>query len=416
MKILHTADWHIGQLFFAYDRTYEHQQFLDWLVNTVVSEQADVLLISGDVFDVANPSAAAVKMFYRFLNKVTNASPGLQVVVTAGNHDSAARLEAPTPLLESSNIHLVGVVKRKEDGTIDYDQLIIPLYNKRNEVEILCLAVPFLRLGDYPVTADAGNSYTEGVAALYRELTNHAAQQLKPDQYMIAMGHMHVQQAETTEMDKAERPIMGGVEGVSATAFPPGLRYIALGHIHKAQAIDPAGIVRYAGSPLPMSFSETNYQHQILSIQINRGVVQSATSIPVPVTIPLQRIPQRHATLEHVLTALQQLPAATGDLCTAPYLEVRVLLNGPEPSLRYTIESILKDKQVRLAKIDTRIPAAEHSETSNAAPVPEALAALHPVELLSRLYYSRYNTAIPESLLALFHEVVTEVNAKEQQA
>ncbi|HEY2582745.1 MAG TPA: exonuclease subunit SbcD, partial [Mucilaginibacter sp.] len=108
MKILHTADWHIGQLFHEYDRTYEHQKFLEWLVQIIKDQQIDVLLISGDIFDLSNPAAGSVKMFYTFLNRSVKANPQIQIIVTAGNHDSATRLESPKPLLESSNIHIVG--------------------------------------------------------------------------------------------------------------------------------------------------------------------------------------------------------------------------------------------------------------------------------------------------------------------
>ncbi len=414
MKILHTADWHIGQLFYAYDRTYEHQQFLDWLINTVVAQEADVLLISGDIFDVANPSAAAVKMFYSFLNRVTKASPGLQVVVTAGNHDSAARLEAPKPLLESSNIHIVGWVERKPDGEIDYDKLIVPLHNRQGKTEICCLAVPFLRLGDYPAIPDAANNYAEGVTALYRELTAYAGKKLKKGQCLIAMGHLHVQHAEITEMDTAERPIMGGIEGINAGAFSPDLLYVALGHIHKAQALDTKGVIRYSGSPLPMSFAETDYQHEVVSIDITNGTIQALTGIPIPVRVPLQRVPRKPEPLEQVLTALQQLPESTGDLSTAPYLEVRVLLNGPEPALRHKIEAILKYKQVRLAKIDPRHPAANKDNTTVEMVTPETLSELTPDDLFSRLYFSKYNTEVPDSLRTLFSQVVQEVNAKEE--
>ncbi len=95
MKFLHTADWHIGQLFYEYDRTHEHHQFLNWLLETLINEQIDVLLISGDVFDLSNPSAASIKMFYSFLNGAVKGNSDLQIIVTAGNHDSAARLESP---------------------------------------------------------------------------------------------------------------------------------------------------------------------------------------------------------------------------------------------------------------------------------------------------------------------------------
>ncbi|MDO8897657.1 MAG: exonuclease subunit SbcD, partial [Bacteroidales bacterium] len=95
MKILHTSDWHIGQLFYEYDRTYEHQKFLNWLVEIIKNEKTDVLLISGDVFDLSNPAAASIKLFYTFLNQAVKGNPDLQIVIIAGNHDSASRLESP---------------------------------------------------------------------------------------------------------------------------------------------------------------------------------------------------------------------------------------------------------------------------------------------------------------------------------
>src|SRR6185312_8473743 len=139
MRILHTADWHIGQLFHEYDRTYEHQQFLNWLVKTLHGELVDILLISGDVFDLSNPSAAAIKMFYTFLNRAVKINPELQIIITAGNHDSASRLESPKPLLESSNIHIIGVVKKDANGNIDYEKMIIPLKGKKGNIKAWCM-------------------------------------------------------------------------------------------------------------------------------------------------------------------------------------------------------------------------------------------------------------------------------------
>ena len=114
LKIIHTADWHLGQTFFGYDRDEEHEAFLSWLTDTLTQRQADVLLIAGDVFDVANPSAAAQRRFYRFLREANRRNPHLQIVIVAGNHDSAARLEAPIPLLEELNTSIVGVVPRTD--------------------------------------------------------------------------------------------------------------------------------------------------------------------------------------------------------------------------------------------------------------------------------------------------------------
>ena len=108
LKIIHTADWHLGQSFFGYDRQPEHTAFLKWLAETVADRQIDVLLIAGDVFDVANPSASAQRQFYHFLKEINLANPGLQVVVVAGNHDSAERLGFAGRLLAAGGVHCFG--------------------------------------------------------------------------------------------------------------------------------------------------------------------------------------------------------------------------------------------------------------------------------------------------------------------
>ena len=119
LTVFHTADWHLGQSFFGFDRDYEHQQFLEWLLKTLDQHRPDALIISGDVFDTVNPSALAQRRYYDFLATVSTSLPAMQIVITAGNHDSAARLESPSSLLESLNIRVVGTVSRNENDEID---------------------------------------------------------------------------------------------------------------------------------------------------------------------------------------------------------------------------------------------------------------------------------------------------------
>ncbi|GGC35454.1 nuclease SbcCD subunit D [Parapedobacter defluvii] len=414
MNILHTADWHLGQLFHEYDRVYEHQQFLDWLVQTLQREEVDVLFVSGDVFDLSNPSAASVRQFYTFLNRASNARPDIQIVVTAGNHDSASRLESPKPLLESANIHMVGVVEKDGEGNIDYDKLIIPLI-KDGSVKAWCLAVPFLRMGDYPALADCDNPYAEGVAAFYRNLYQTAKSKYQPGQALLAMGHLHAKGAETSDMDKTERLIMGGVECIAASAFPDDLAYVALGHIHKAQRVGGREHIRYAGSPLPMSFSEINYKHQVILFTVEEGQITEPRAIEVPVTVPLLKVPAVHSRMGEVLLALQRLPVAAGkDRATAPYLQVSVLLDAPEPGLRHKIEQAIADKYVRLARIDTRYPAQKDPATSGLMQSPDPLQTLRPVDVFKRVYESRYANEVPVELMALFNEVAQQVYEKER--
>lgn len=409
MKILHTADWHLGQLFHEYDRSFEHQAFLNWLLKTIAQEQIEVLLISGDVFDISNPSANSIRMFYTFLQKAILENSDLQIVITAGNHDSPTRLEAPKPLLESSNIHIIGTIEKNTDATINYEKMTIPLRNKSGEIKSWCLAVPFLRMGDYPTIPDAENPYSAGVTALYQEAFEFANAKKSSSQSIIAMGHLHTQQAEISEMDKTERQIMGGVECISATAFHPEIKYVALGHIHKAQRIGGQDHIRYSGSPLPMSFSERNYKHQVVIFELD-AAISNLKTLEIPVSIPLLRIPTQAASLEKVLEQLQLLPDKDNEEI-APYLEVHVLLAEPEPALRYKIDSVLQHKNVKLARIQKHY--VHKKEASSEVVSEDLLNDLQPQAVFSQSYQAKYGTEVPDHLMQLFQQTLIEVNQTE---
>ena len=271
IRILHTADWHLGQTFFGYDRITEHEYFLQWLADTIQANEIDALLVAGDVFDVSNPSATSQRLLYRFIHRVTAENPQLQLVFVAGNHDSAARLEAPLPLLQEMRTEIKGVVRRRE-GEIDYDDLIVPLRNRQGRVEVLCMAVPFLRQGDYPAVVTAGNPYAEGVRELYSCLLKRVWERRTDGQSIVAMGHLQATGAEIAERDFSERTVIGGLECISPDVFAEQIAYTALGHIHKSQRVSGRENVRYAGSPLPMSFAEKHYRHGGVMVTLDEAL------------------------------------------------------------------------------------------------------------------------------------------------
>ena len=404
LKILHTADWHLGQTFYEYDRSFEHAEFLSWLTTTISEKEIDVLLISGDIFDVSNPSAASMSLFYRFLKEVTSKNSKLQIICIAGNHDSAARLEAPKTILEVFNVSVIGSVEWTTDKTIDYEKLIIPLINRSGAVEAFCLAIPFLRPGDYP--NDKG--YAAGVESVYLNGIDFLNTIRKPDQAIIVLGHLHTLDAKVTEDDKSERKILGGLEYVPISAFPDEITYTALGHIHRPQVIGGRTNVRYAGSPLPMSFSELNYRHQVVSVNIENGRAVSIEPLEIPVTVKLLSVPSSSESLLRVNKELQKLPEGDGDEKLYPYLQVRVKLDGPEPSLRHQVESALTGKAVRLARIDVSYSGTGSSEKIKTMSAGD-LQKLRPFDMLERRYKTRYNAEVPEQLASLFNEVVAGV-------
>ncbi len=416
LKIIHTADWHLGQSFFGYDRQPEHTAFFKWLAETVADRQIDVLLIAGDVFDVANPSASAQRQFYHFLKEINLANPGLQVVVVAGNHDSAARLEAPNPLLEELGIAVVGVVKRNEAGEIDFNSLLLPLRHRDGSVQAYCMAVPFLRQGDYPPTDQKDqNTYVAGVERMYRGLYEFAMEKAGTELPLVAMGHLHVLGAELSDDDRSERVIMGGLESVTSDSFPRELAYTALGHIHKAQKVGGREEVRYSGSPLPMSFSETNYRHQVVLVTLDGRTPASIEPLIIPQTVALMRVPKVPVPPAQVLEALRALPdkLETDSACAlAPFLEVRVLLTEPAPGFRNEVEEVLTNKFVRLVSIVPSYPKQAGNTEERVLSIHD-LQQIDPLDMIKRTYESKYANALPESLERLFREVEHEVQVKQ---
>lgn len=413
LKIIHTADWHLGQSFFGYERDEEHEAFLGWLSDTLVEQEADVLLIAGDVFDVANPSAAAQRRFYRFLRRTTGLNPHLQIIVVAGNHDSAARLEAPAPLLEEMNTHIVGIIRRKEDGEIDFDSLLLPLYDKEGKQQAWCMAIPFLRQGDYPPSAeeDGSDTYIAGVVRMYDRLYTYAASRRERGQAIVATGHLHASGAEVSADDRSERVIMGGLESVPVSAFPQGVAYTALGHIHKAQRVGGMDTVRYAGSPLPMSFSETHYKHQVVCVELEGEKACRIEPLAVPRLVDLLRVPVKPCPPEEVIESLEALPGREEAHGPEPFLEVRVLLSEPEPSFRHRVEEVLKDKSVRLTSIVPSYPAKD-AETERAPLTFGDLQKIDPLDMLKRAFAGKYNADMPDELQQLFRKVMEEWNTK----
>ena len=382
LRLIHTADWHLGQTFFGYDREAEHEAFLGFLTNLLVERQTDVLLIAGDVFDVTNPSAGAQRRFYRFLREANRLNPGLQIVIIAGNHDSAIRLEAPNPLLEELNTSIVGIV-------------------------------PFLRQGDYPAAPEGElDSYVAGIGRMYRRLYAYADARRNPGEAIVALGHLHATGAELSDDDRSERAIMGGLESVSADTFDAGIAYTALGHIHKAQRIGGREAVRYAGSPLSMSFSEKNYRHQVIAVEIEEGSVTEIEAIGIPRVADLMRIPDSPLPPKEVLRCLAGLPEpeeGREDESRWPYLEIRVLLTEPDPTFRPRVEEALVGKAVRLTSIVPSYPRRE-GEAEERALSYNDLQKIAPLDMLRHTFAARYGGELPEEIETLFNEVMREVS------
>ncbi|MFZ5480396.1 MAG: exonuclease SbcCD subunit D C-terminal domain-containing protein [Myxococcota bacterium] len=406
MRILHTSDWHLGHTLHDLPRAFEHARFLDWLADTIEAERVDALLVAGDVFDVANPPAAAQHTWFATVGGLRKRFPELEIVVIGGNHDSAARLDAPVPILGALGVHVVGGLPRA-GGAPDADRLLVPLRGRGGEVHAWVAAVPFLREADLPVV-DAEDRLVAGVAAVYAGVLDAARARRQRGQALLAMGHCYMVGGAISEL--SERKVLGGNQhALPAAIFPDDVAYAALGHLHLAQAVGGRDGVRYCGSPIPLSMAEAGYAHQVNLVDLDGEGLADVRALPVPRAVDMVRLDA--GSLEATLLALKALPAG-GALPEArwPWLEVSVQLARPEPTLRRQVDEALEGRAARLVRIATRLTG-DGAALGDARPGLD-LRAMTPEEVFRLKYAREYADPPSPALLAAFHELVQQVGSE----
>ncbi|MFU8788073.1 MAG: metallophosphoesterase family protein, partial [Methylobacter sp.] len=192
LRLFHTADWHLGHHLHGISRQREHQLFLDWLLDELHDKQADALIVAGDIFDSANPSSAAQSQLYDFLVKAKNRLPNLDIILVGGNHDSASRLDAPSPILNALGVTVVGGLPRGAEGAIDWERLLVPLTNAAGEIKAWCGAMPFLRNADLPQAEQDNDPLIAGMKTLYADLFAQLQQKASPAESLLLTGHCYM--------------------------------------------------------------------------------------------------------------------------------------------------------------------------------------------------------------------------------
>ncbi|WP_415396273.1 exonuclease SbcCD subunit D C-terminal domain-containing protein [Sulfurimonas sp. CS5] len=281
MKILHTSDWHLGQSFMGKSREEEHQAFLTWLLKTIEEENINVLIVAGDIFDTGTPPNYALELYYNFLTKLSLSSCE-NIIITAGNHDSIATLKAPKQLLKALNIHVITSGDENENEVVE-------VY-KKDKLEGIVCAVPYLR--DYVVRQsvsaqtmnDKESSLTQGIKEHYNNVYKEALiVSDKKDIPIIATGHLTTVGSKTSD---SEREIyIGGTLDIDSDFLSKHFDYVALGHLHINQKVG-CEHVRYCGSPIPLSFSESLSQKKVNIVEFENKTIK-VTELDIPLHRPL---------------------------------------------------------------------------------------------------------------------------------
>jgi len=398
MKILHTADWHLGVSLGTEKRSAEFERTLKFILESAQEREVRCILIAGDIFDSPIPSNQAIGMYYQFLVDATRA--GIRdIIVTAGNHDSPGFLEAPKELLKRLNVHVFG--KLEEDPA---DQLVL-LQDENGEPHAVVAAIPYLHERDVRRTVSGEGlneqhlGYCKGVLAAYQKVCGKA-KELYPDLPLIAMSHFWATPG--TEPDPADQ--VGCQSGVPVGDFPQSIDYLAMGHIHWPEPLAYRKEFRYAGSILPLTFQEAGYEK--MAVLLDTDDLAHPEEVKLPVFRQMEVIT---GTMTEITERIGKLKGEDSDAM----LDVEVT-GQFQPRLRQDLDDLCAGSRlsVIVCKNQEPNPVLLHRAAQN-----ERLEDLGPETVFSRMLDGKKDLTEDRRarLIGTFREAVSELEAKKRE-
>jgi len=377
MKLLHTSDWHLGAKLHEQDRAGDHAAFLRWLGDVVRTESPDVLLITGDIFDMRQPGPAAQSLYYDFIAAIARSTVCRKIVVTAGNHDSAAMLAAADQVLKRLDVEVVAKATSEGNGEV------VTVEGTDGQTALAIAAVPFMNDGELSnfareagVTAETtAEKLAGGFSSHYAKViaAAHEAAQGAP---VVVTGHCTIRGAQVSDERSERGRQIGGLDSQEPDVFASA-DYVALGHLHIPQDVGTSGKIRYSGSPLAMSFSEIDQEKSVTIVEFgsSAGDAISARKIPVPEFTLLKCL---EGATDAVRTALLAVKAGNPELA---YVAVRITEGEGELAPFWSeLDTIVQGTGIRiLLKENARKRAVAGSGLSAAAE--KTLSAMTPQEV-----------------------------------
>ncbi len=398
MKILITADWHIGKKLHNEDLNQDMILFFEWLLNTIKTEQIEYLLVAGDIFDTNNPSNEASRLYYSFLTRLSALK--CKAIIIAGNHDSPSFIDVPKELLSGMDIAVFGIFP----GIDKVDQIFVPLKDATGKEVAVVAAIPFLQdrfvrqVGEGEGAKEIAEKIKQGMKSLFAQIG--AAVKVKyPTIPTIGMAHLH---AQGTEVSDAERDIqIGNQEGIASNDLDQ-FDYLALGHIHTGQPVIK-GKIQYASSPISLSFSENKYQHKVVMLQIENNQITESE-----IKVPKQRsLYQVEGTMQEVEDRVKQLK---NKYTLQTLLDIKIEEEKYDATIADRLESLKTSlaTEGKMKIICNRILYKDKSASRFSSSYdPQALKELNPEKVFKVLIANREEVE-QAKLLSIFSEILSD--------
>lgn len=398
MKVLHTSDLHIGKQLLKHKLHKVHQQFFEFLIETLIQEKIDLLLISGDIFDTRFPSTTSQEIFYNFLTDVVKKTSVKDTVIISGNHDSKKIVSLVSPLLSKFNIH---IVTEKEVEK----QILTLSYNGEPYCNVI--AVPYLSESDIITSMDIhsddeiSQSFNEALKEHFEKCENIIEEKCNKDLPTILMAHLFTA-GFNTEIDKGDgvRDLyVGKLNVFDVNNFPKNIDYLALGHIHKPQILQKDDKFTYCGSPINLGFGEKSNKHLVI-LDFNKKDFTKKL-VNVPVLMPLLQIKGDNTEIikDKILKDEKNNPSED----STTFMEIIYTGETLNPNLNDELSDFIKNRnknyEILTIKIENKTLILKNTETL------QALNMLTPKEIFEKIVENK----LDEKGYALFDQVLEEV-------
>jgi len=328
MRILHTADWHIGRRLGRMERS-DSEAVLDELVDVTKDSSADIVVVAGDLFDKGLPAFASLGLVLDTLQRL--AATGAHVLAIPGNHDSPELFRVLTPFLHQHNIHLVHKPLPADGGGI------VPIPSRDGDTTARVAAFPFLhqaQVVDFMESDDPHQAYADRIREICRHYGDALTKGAQSKTVELLVGHFMIEGAMPSG---TERELHIG-EAYTATthAIPSDVMYAALGHIHLPQEAPGSAVpARYSGSLMQLDFGEASQDKSVCLVELDPARPARTECIPITSGQKLMKV-------EGDLPELERL-ASSGEVEGA-YLSVEVLTDGPQIDLMDRVRAILGER------------------------------------------------------------------------
>jgi exonuclease SbcD len=292
MRFFHLSDLHIGLKLMNHDLSEDQRHVFKEIAEYAGERQPDAIVIAGDIYDKAVPSAEAVELFDEFVMMLTEAAPKAELMMISGNHDSGSRVNVFRGILSRHHIHMIGLPPRSDDERIEK----VTLKDENGPVNfyLLPFVKPSMVRGIVAKEGEAGLSYEESLRRLF------AREDINTDERNVLVSHQFFlpsgEDAQNIERMESEICTVGNVDAVSAELLKP-FDYAALGHIHKPMKVG-SELIRYCGTPLACSVSEAGQEKGVIEVTLEaKGEIKTEV-LPLK---PLREVRVLKGNLEEIL-------------------------------------------------------------------------------------------------------------------